>query len=301
MEKVQVIVGPTSSGKTSSAIKLCEKFGKENCAIISADSRQIIKEMDIGTGKLPIGSNFHLARTDSESDKWTVNGVDIYGYDLATPLDYFTVYDYAVYARNKLSMLLSRGKKVFIVGGTGFYIDVLTGRQSLDSKAPDLAMRKELEALSLDALLNRLEKLNPETLHKLDTNNPIRVIRALENELSTKIVPDLPALPKIAFEYIGLRAENNYLFNKVDGWLGYVWAHGLVDETASLKTKYPTSLKLKGLVYKSVLAYLEGSLNEDIAKERAKFDLHAYIRRQLTWFKRNNAIKWFDISKPFSL
>src|SRR4030042_4789177 len=140
--KVYIILGPTSSGKTSLAVNLCKKFNGE---IISADSRQVYKNMDIGTGKLPINSNATVVKGD---EKWTIDGVNIWGYDLTTPDKFFSGYDFALFALNKAAELLKAEKTVFLVGGTGFYIDLFTGNVKPSTIKPNFEMRKELENLT---------------------------------------------------------------------------------------------------------------------------------------------------------
>lgn len=278
--KIYIILGPTSSGKTSLALELCKKFNGE---IISADSRQVYKHMNIGTGKIPLGKK--------------LNNTKIFGYDLATPDQYFSGYDFAKFALAKARSLLERGKTVFVVGGTGFYIDLFTGKIKPSNKKPDFELRSELGSLSLSELGERLASLNLKVYEKTDVKNKVRLIRAIEREVSEKNFEGLPYLNNVEFVYIGLMASREILYSRVDKWLDAIWKDGLIDEVKKLVgAGYYDSPRLSGLVYKSVLDFMDGKLSEEKALERAKFDLHAYVRRQQTYFKRNKNIRWFDIT-----
>lgn len=288
-----IIIGPTSSGKTSLALDLCDKFDGE---IISADSRQVCKFMDIGTGKVPIKTDINLNKF---SDHWRINNVKIWGYDLVNPDQFFSGYDFANYSLKKAKEILKKGKVVFLVGGTGFYIDLFTGTIKPASVLPDLSLRDSLERLSLSNLQNRLKKLNYKVFQNIDQKNKVRLIRAIEKELSGDIREEqLPYIENVRFTYIGLTADRKYLYTRVDNWVDEIWENGLIDEVKSLiEMGYGNSPKVKGIVYKEVFDYIQGNLNRSEAVQKTKFNLHSYIRRQQTWFKRNNSIKWFDISK----
>lgn len=292
---VLVLLGPTSTGKTKTALKMCQELGG---VIISADSRQVVKYMDIGTGKLPIHAHYNIEKYPN-NEKWLVNGIDIYGYDLADPLSYFSAYDYALFAREKLAKLLSLDKNIVIVGGTGFYIDVLTGRRTVANVLPDEQLRATLEEFTLEELQKELLKINPDLYERIDQKNKVRLIRAIEISKSEHVASALPHYADVEFKYLGLTSSRENLYSRADAWLDQIWAGGLIDEVKSLLgSPNAASPKLQGLVYKSVVAFLSGDLTEEKAKERAKFDLHAYIRRQQTWFKLNDQVTWFDIADP---
>ncbi|MFC1622344.1 tRNA (adenosine(37)-N6)-dimethylallyltransferase [Patescibacteria group bacterium] len=263
-QKIYIILGPTSSGKTSLALELCKKFNGE---IISADSRQIYKHMDIGTGKF---------------------GKGIYGYDLVEPNEFFSAYDFTQFALKKARELLEEGKTVFLVGGTGFYIDAFTGRVPLTGSKPDLELRKSLETTPTKNLLTRLTSLNPKKANSIDRQNRVRIIRALEIELKKENTTPLPYLQNVEFVYIGLTAPREFLYNRVDKWLKNIWNEKLFEEVDFLKKNYPNSDKLNGLIYKT-------AQKKDF--ERTKYDLHAYVRRQQTYFKKIPDVTWMDISQ----
>jgi len=293
LNKVFVILGPTSSGKTSLSLDLCKKYDGE---ILSADSRQIYKYMDIGTGKIPALEKDEIVKKDLV---WNFNGINIWGYDLVKPDKFFSSYEYALFALPKIRELLKEKKNVFITGGTGFYIDTLTRRITPSLIEPDFELREELKNMSAEELVERLKIFDREVLTKIDIQNPIRLIRAIEKASQKNINPDkLPYLENVKYYLLGLNAPRELLFSRVDSWGEKTWNNGLIEETESLlKMGYKESPKLKGLVYKSVVDYLDKKLGGSQALQRIKFDLHSYIRRQQTYFNKNKDIVWFDISK----
>lgn len=308
-ETIYIILGPTSTGKTSLALELCKKYNGE---IISCDSRQIYKYMNIGTGKIPVGVNINVdvnknvqeGKGDIKKDiqkkenYWEVDGIKIWGYDLTTPDKYFSGYDYALFTLKKMEEILKEGKKVFIVGGSGFYIDLITQRVKPSNIKPNFELRSELESLNVADLKTKLMSLNPEVYSRTDLNNPVRLIRAIEREMSQKISDTpLPYLNNVEFKYIGLKSLNDFLYKRSDKWVDAIWNDGLIDEVKNLiNMGFINSSKMHGLVYKSALKYLEGTLSLDEAISETKFSIHAYIRRQLTYFKKNKDIVWFDIA-----
>lgn len=284
-----IICGPTSTGKTSLAIKLCKEFNGE---IISADSRQIYKYMDVGTGKIPINADFSVIRNVG---KWEINKINIWGYDLINPDNYFSAYDYATYALKKIKQVQTT-KTPFLVGGTGFYIDSVTGVTRLSGVKPDFERRKSLETTPTKNLLNKLKRLNYEVYEKVDKKNRVRIIRALELELNKKSNSNpLQYLENTNISYIGLTASRDILYQRVDDWVESIWA-SLVEEVKVLIAEgYKNSNPMKGIVYKTAIKFIDENIPCSEAKQEMKYNLHAYIRRQLTWFKKNEHIKWFDI------
>ena len=293
IKKVFVILGPTSSGKTSLALDLCKKYNGE---IISADSRQVYKYMDIGTGKTPTLTKDEIDKKDLV---WNFNGTNIWGYDLVKPDKFFSSYEYALFALPKIRELHREKKNAFITGGTGFYIDTLTGRIIPSLVEPDFELREELKDLSVEKLVEKLKLLDEKMLANIDTKNPIRLIRAIEKASQKSINLDkLPYIDNVQYYLLGLNAPREVLFSMADKWSEKIWNNGLIEETESLlKMGYRESPKLKGLVYKSVVDYLDKKLGDSQALQRIKFDLHGYIRRQQTYFNKNKDIVWFDISK----
>lgn len=290
MRKVNVILGPTSAGKTKLAVELCQELGGE---IISADSRQIYKHMDIGTGKIPLGDpNF-----EKHDTKWTMEGVNIWGYDLVAPDEGFSSYDFAVFALQKLEELLAKGKNVFLVGGTGFYIDMVTGRIKPSNIAPDMELRKVLGDLSLEQLKEKLKSLDAVSYEEIDRNNPVRIIRAIEKNLSKKKSVPLKYLKNVEFKLLGLSSERKFLYDKADHWAEEIWQKGLLEEVSNLMVEFKDSDKLNGLVYKETKEYLEKRTSDVEALQRIKYSLHAYIRRQQTYYKKIPGVTWIDVAE----
>ncbi|MBN1162904.1 tRNA (adenosine(37)-N6)-dimethylallyltransferase MiaA [Patescibacteria group bacterium] len=289
-----VILGPTCSGKTSLALDLCKRCNGE---IISADSRQVVKYMDIGTGKLPIDSKCIVKKGD---EVWTIDDIPIWGYDLTTPEQYFTGVDWVRGALERTKFLVEKGKKVFIVGGTGFYIDLFTGDKKPAAVKPDYELRKSLETTPTKNLLTWLMSLNPSSVDKLDTKNRVRIIRALEIELGkeTRSSTPLPSLKNFSVKKVGLKSSRRLLYQHADQFVEEIWAKGLVKEIQKLLGMgYKDTTKMNGLIYKTGVQYVNGEVGEKDAIERIKFDMHAYIRRQQTYFKKMSNVDWYDIAR----
>jgi tRNA dimethylallyltransferase len=292
MQTITIILGPTSSGKTSLALELTKQTGGE---ILSADSRQIYKHMDIGTGKIPLNSNIKYTKSGK---KWVLDGINVWGYDLTTPEKYFSASDYLDFALSKAKEVVTDKKRLFVAGGTGFYIDLLTGKAKTAGIKPDFELRTELEKLDSPTLHQMLMSLNSEKASQIDAQNPARLIRAIEIEKSFNYTfTPLPILKKVNF--IGLTAEREVLYSRADNWVDEVWKNGLVEETQQLfGMGYEDTLPLRGVIYKGVTEFIKGNLTKEEAIQKNKFSLHAYIRRQQTWFKKNKDIKWFNITTP---
>ncbi len=289
--KLLIILGPTCTGKTSLALKLCARF---NGAIVSADSRQVVRYMDLGTGKVPVDALDQ--QIEKRTDRWLMNGIDIYGYDLVNPDDYFSAFDFADYCGKLFPAISRSNKNIFIVGGTGFYIDALTGRMPLAGIGPDMKLRGELEKLSLEDLATKLLELDEPAYQKIDRKNPARLIRAIERSTQVdSLAKTIPVVRDAVF--VGLTADREILYSRADRWVAEIFGEQLFAEVKQIQTQFPKSLRLNGLIYKSVVDYLTGAATLEEAKQRAKFDMHAYIRRQQTWFKRTPGIAWFDISQ----
>ncbi len=291
--KIPILVGPTSTGKTSITLNISSKTSAH---IISADSRQVYKYMDIGTGKLPV--NLVDTKIEKNDGFWKINDCSIWGYDLVKPDQTFNSFEFAKFALNKIVERKSEGTPIIVVGGTGFFIDTLTGLVNLNAAEPDLALREHLNSKSLEELNFDLEKLSTEQAAKVDKKNKIRIIRAIER-LTIK-GDEKPKLNRegLEFEYYGLTATRDVLYPRVDTWAESIWGEPLFNELRTLHIQgFTNTAPLKGLVYKTAVQHLNKEITFEQGLERTKFDLHAYIRRQQTWFKKNASIKWFDIAQ----
>jgi len=290
MQKAIIILGPTSSGKTSFAIKLAKQI---NGAIVSADSRQVYKYMDIGTGKIPVVKDYKIKK---ELDKWQIDNVDVYMYDLVFPNQKFSVSDYVVSAKKCIKNITNQNQIPIIVGGTGFYIDILTSEKKVFPVAPDDNLRKYLESLSLTKLQQMLFSLDKNKYNQIDIQNPVRLIRAIEVAKSGKSDKSI-GLSNFKFYKIGLSSTRDYLFIRADNWVKQVLKLGLIAEVKDLVERgYVHTQPMQGIIYKTTVSYLNGDiiLKEDL-QEKLKFELHNYIRRQQTYFKKSKDVNWYDI------
>jgi len=304
--KVVAVCGPTGTGKTSLAIKLCQKFNGE---IVSADSRQIYKYMDIGTGKRPTGMKNEELRIKEGDGYWIVDGVYIHLYDVVGPDKKFSVARYKDAATKEIQSMWRRGKVPFLVGGTGFYIAAVLGETEFPRIAPDWKLRKDLEKFSTEELFAKLKKLNPQRAKTVDPQNPRRLIRAIEithaADSPTRRVtghqPDgffLGGVEGGSVLKIGLTAPREVLYQRADAWAEAVVHDGLLDEVQNLIDRgYRNTEPPKGIIYQTAVEHLDGKITREEMLQKIKFDLHGYIRRQLTWFKRDKNIHWFDINK----
>jgi len=298
--KLIVICGPTSTGKTSLAVKLCKKFNGE---IVSADSRQLFKFMDVGTGKMPAISR-KLGTVPNYTvggGFWEVEGVKIRLYDVVEPDRKFSVARFKDAATKEIQSMWRRGKVPFLVGGTGFYMAAVLEETEISRVLPDWPLRRELEKLSTEELFAKLKKLDPERAKNIDPKNPRRLIRAIEIAVSAadEEKPVGLGINGVEILKIGLTAPREHLYQNADAWAEGVVNDGLLEEVQNLIDRgYKNTPPMQGIIYQTAIDHLSGEISKEEMLQKIKFDLHGYIRRQLTWFKRDKEIKWFDLAKP---
>jgi len=289
-----VIYGPTQTGKTGLAIKLA---GKYNGELISADSRQIYKKLDIGTGKV----NFESI-VEKHKGYWIVDGVKIHGFDLVDPGQNFSVADFVKFASTTMIRIIIQKRLPIVAGGTGFYIKSLLGGIGSIGVPFDLRLRQKLEKLSTVRLYEKLFKLDKnraESMNESDRKNPRRLIRAIEIALSNqKAKTTRYQLPATNYLIIGLTAPNEFLYKKADKWLVERIDHGLIGEVKSLLKEGidPKWLEDLGLEYRWITRYLLEKISYEESITRLRGDIHSFIRRQKTWFKQFKNIQFFDMS-----
>jgi len=308
MNKLIVICGPTCTGKTSLGIKLCKKFNGE---VVSADSRQIYKYMDIGTGKMPIEAQNSKRKAQNYSSKlkairkgdgyWIIDGVFIHLYDVAEPDKNFSVARFKDAAEKEIQSIWRRGKIPFLVGGTGFYIAAVLGEVEFPRVPPDWKLRRELEKLSTEKLFEKLKKLDPQRAETIDPKNPRRLIRAIEvaewKMEDGRWKMDTAGPTKLQTLKIGLTAPRETLYQRADAWAEAIVNDGLLNEVRDLiNCGYKGTPPMKGIIYQTAVEHLEGKISKEEMLQQIKFDLHGYIRRQLTWFRRDKTIEWFDLT-----
>lgn len=296
MKKLLVIEGPTCVGKTNLALYLAKKFNGE---LVSADSRQIYKGMDIGTGKLDLRLKFSDIRKGNNF--WVVDGIKIHLYDVINPDKSFSAAQYQRLAYEVIKKIHSENKIPILVGGTGLYIRVVVEGLKIPEVPPDLRLREKLTATPLSALVSELENLDPDTAKKIDKQNPRRVVRALEIFYQTgQSMSKLKGRFKINFDslQIGLAAQREFLYKKADERVEAWFKNDFINEVKGLvETNGKKSIGFTTLGYRQVLMYLDKKISLEEAIKRTKFEHHNYIRMQMTWFKKQANIHWFDIQK----
>lgn len=297
-QKIVIICGPTGSGKSGTAFNLCQEL---NGAIISADSRQIYKGMDIGTGK---ELNTKDVVVEKENDHYRVNGIDIYGYDIVSPNEEFSVSIFEdIVLKDYIPPILRKGKVLFLVGGTGFYIKSIIDGIETSNIPPNPQLRDKLENIykkkGIEALWQLLQKEDPDKARTIDSKNPRRIIRAIEIAKARE-KGWITKLPNQNFEplFIGINWERKELYERVDKRIDEMVNHGLVLEISKLIHRgYTWDLPaLNTIGYIELKPFLEEKGTLASCVERLKFNTHAYIRRQLTWFNKDKRIKWFEMS-----
>ena len=297
-----VIYGPTQTGKTNLALQLARKFQGE---LISADSRQVYKGLDIGSGKVGISDV-----VSKHHGYWMVNGVRINGFDLTDPGQQFSAADFLEFAHTTMTQIIGAKKTPIVVGGTGFYIKALLyGIWSIGIPA-DWKLRSGLEKLSSDDLYKQLFSIDParaKSMNQSDRANPRRLIRAIEIVLlnqkskskNQKVKTTNYKLPTTNYQLLGLTAPNEFLFKKADRWLEERISYGLIEEVKGLLSAGVDSnwLKNLGLEYRWMTRYLQDKNSYEESLLRLKGDIHSFIRRQKTWFKQFKNVHLFDISE----
>lgn len=286
-----IIYGPTSTGKTALGLQLAKLHNGE---IISADSRQVYKGLDIGSGKVGFDDKAVKGR-----GYWEVNGIKIYGYDLCSVEKSFTAADFINSSIVSLEKIKSKKKLPIIVGGTGFYIKVLLDGLESYGIPTNKKLRTKLNKLTKEQLKVKLKEIDIKkfsSMNPSDKNNPRRLVRAIEISLAAKTKKGLEPIITDA-HLIGLTASNSYLYKKSDTWLETRLNQGLLEEIESLlKNKVdPMWLEKLGLEYRWVTLCLTGKLSFEEAIAGLKGDSHDFIRRQKNWFRKFKGIKVYDI------
>lgn len=290
--KIIIIVGPTATGKSKLAVKLCHDF---NGSVINADSVQVYKHLNIGT-----------AKPDAEE----MDGVPHYLLDSLSPCEPFCAADFRKAAISAIDEITRNGRNVFIVGGTGLYLRVLMGGM-IDAPDADPAIQEELGIRASKeggyALYEELQTVDPQTAQNIDPNDRFRIIRALGFYLSTG-EPISKARREHAFGEkdfnalkIGLRMDRARLYKRIEARVERMIAEGLEAEARGLlKMGYTREQKpLTSIGYKQMLMYIDGEMSLNEAVGLIKRDTKRYAKRQFTWFNREDDIDWFDSERVF--
>jgi len=275
--RVLVIVGPTASGKSELAVKLARRFDGE---VVSADSRQVYRGLDIGSGKIT---------------KKEMRGIPHHLLDVANPKQQFSAAQYQKLAEQKIKAIIRRGKLPIICGGTGFYVQTIIDPSLLPPVPPNPALRKRLEKLTPDQLFSRLEKLAPERAKTIDRHNPRRLIRAFEVAIALGKVPKTKSAP-LPYQTLklGLKVEGKKLKEKINKRLAARLKQGLITEVQRLHQQGLSWKRLHGLglEYRYVAVFLRKRGETAALLQQLETAIWHYAKRQLTWFKRDKEIHW---------
>ncbi len=278
-KKILIILGATATGKSDLAVTVAKKFNGE---IISADSRQVYTGLNIGTGKI----------TEKE-----MRGIPHHLLDIANPKSVFTVADWKKLAEEKINDIVKREKLPIICGGTGFYIQAIVDGTILPEVKPNKKLRVELEKKSLSELISILKKLDKERLKTIDIKNKVRLVRAIE------IAKSLGSVPKVTktgspFEIlqIGLKLGEEELKDKIHNRVLARMKKGMINEAISLHAKGLSWRRMRqlGLEYRLLADIAEEKISMPEFIKKLETEIWQYVKRQNTWFKRDERIKWFD-------
>lgn len=336
------IVGPTSSGKSELAVFLAKKFNGE---IISVDSRQIYKGMDLGTGKVAgkwlASKKRTYAKVRKNPPSYFYKGIRHYLIDYVSPTRQYSVARFQRDAKKAIANILKQGKLPILCGGTAHWIDAIVFEQNIPEVKPNKKLRESLEKKSVEELYEQLQKLDPVRATTIDQQNPRRLIRALEIVMTTgKPVPPLISIPSAAEEsvnlkkidpstprvhssvgmtqhqtlWLGIKTDQDELYKKIEKRLKQRFKQGMIKEVERLhkgtlplfskegargSSKIGLSWKKLegfGLEYKFIAQYLQQKITYEEMFTQLLFAIKHYSKRQLTWWKRNKEINWFNVN-----
>jgi len=284
---VYVIGGPTASGKSNLAVELAKKINGE---IISADSMQIYKDMDIGTAKV---------------NKEEMQGIKHYLIDFVSPEERYSVSNFKKDAEAAIEEILNKGKTPIIVGGTGLYIDSLIYGIEFQDEEIDTEYREKLNQIAekegLEGLYNQALHIDPEAMQKISINDKKRIIRVLEiyhKTGKTKTETEKESRKnevKYNYKVYAINMDREKLYKRIEERVDKMIEQGLVEEVQGILNKYsnfPTAMQ--GLGYKEVVEYLENKTSKEEMIEKIKKETRHYAKRQLTWFRKNKETIWLN-------
>jgi len=282
-------VGPNASGKSDLAVKLAKKFNGE---VISADSRQVYKGMDIGTGKVPRDK---LKIKNEKLKIYLHQGIPHHLLDVASPKRRFSVVQYQKKATEAIKKIQRKGKLPILCGGTGFYVQAVVDGLVFPKVKPDWRFRKKLEQKSARELYKYLKKLDPERAKTIEKDNKRRLIRAIEIVLKTgKPVPKLQKQKLFDVLMIGIKRDKKELKERIRKRLLKRLKQGMIEEVKKLKESGLSWKRLEefGLEYRYIAYYLQGKLSWKEMVEQLQKAIEDFAKRQMTWFKRDKRIHW---------
>ncbi len=290
MKKIIVIAGPTAIGKTALSVNLANRL---NAEIISADSMQIYQNMNIGTAKI----------TNDE-----MGGIQHYLIDCVSPFDNYSAFEYKTDATYAIREIYSKNKLPIIVGGTGLYINSLLYEMDFGNKISNSDLRNKLQEIAdnrgVDHLHNYLHKIDPDAAQTIHPNNVKKIIRAIEiNVLTGKNTKNFSSDPiknkDYEFILIALTMNRTKLYAKINKRVDLMIKNGLIEEVKKLKLMGldSSNQSMQAIGYKEVLKYLSDEYDYETLVKTIKLNSRRYAKRQLTWFRRYNDLKWVNVDK----
>lgn len=295
MKNLIIIVGPTAVGKTALSIEIAKRFDGE---VISADSMQIYRGMDIGTAKA----------TAIEMENIPHHMIDI-----VSPDSEFSVSDFKLGAYRCMDEIYARGKLPIVVGGTGLYVNSIVYKLDFADSGSDMEVRKKyydyVETYGNEYIYEKLLEIDPDTAKRLNLNDTKRIVRALEvyeltGEPMSKTYKNFrEENDEFNLVYIGLNMERSSLYERINRRVDIMLENGLVEEVTHLLSNgyRPDSTAMKAIGYKEVVEYLEGRVSYEEMVETLKQNSRRFAKRQLTWFKRDSRVVWFDVDSYESI
>lgn len=273
-----VICGPTATGKSDLAVELAQKFNGE---IISADSRQVYRGLDIGSGKIT---------------KEEMSGIPHHLLDVADPKDIFSVDKFKTLVQRVITDIISRRKLPIICGGTGFYIHYVIDDVSVVEVAQNESLRAELSTKTPAELFSLLQTLDPGRAENIDVQNPVRLIRAIEIATALGKVPPISTNSPYIVLQIGVDLPDKELKNKIKTRLEKRLSGGMIEEVQRLVAEGLSWQRLSafGLEYRYVASFLKKEISGGEMKEKLLSEIWHYAKRQRTWFRKDKRIQWFS-------
>ncbi len=292
-KKIVAVAGPTASGKTALSIEIAKRYNGE---IVSCDSMQIYKYMDIGTAKPSLNEQ---------------SGIPHYMIDEIEPNENFSVVEYVNRAREYIDDILNRGKLPVLVGGTGLYLDSIINNTKFSDAESDEEYRNELYALAEEkgneAVHKLLEEIDEKSAEKIHQNNLRRVIRALEiykttGKTMTQVNAESVQEPVYDALIIGIDMDRNLLYDRINKRVDIMMKQGLLEEVKEILKMgiKENTTAMQAIGYKELIEHLEGNVSLDEAVEKIKQESRRYAKRQLTWFRRNDKIKWLLLQSDYN-
>jgi tRNA dimethylallyltransferase len=276
---ILVILGPTASGKSDLAVTLAQKLNGE---IVSADSRQIYKGLDIGTGKIT---------------KEEMKGIPHYLLDIVSPDKTFSVNEYQKQAYEVIDNILKRGKLPIICGGTGFYIQSIVDGLVFPKAKADTVLREKLSKLDADALFRILTKFDPSRALTIDAQNKVRLIRAIELIKVFGKTPKIKMNPRYECLQFGIKFRDELLKERINKRLEKRLKLGMIKEAEELHKNGLSWKRMEqlGLEYRYLAYYLQKKISYEEMVKQINMVSWQYAKRQMTWFKRDERVWWIEV------